>query len=685
MAGINIPGVTDQYNTNDTVKKLMKVERIPLTREQDTLKTYKAQSDAWRNVNKKMSALRDSVKTLYSYDNPFNNKLTSSTDEYAVTADASRAASYQSFKIDVIQAATADRFLSSELPGNQQVPKGTYTYKVADKSVSLHWSGGTLSDFSTAINKRGGDIIKSLVIGAGEGKKTLLIESLKTGEANRLTFEDDAKSFAVSSGMISPVKSTTAEFGTMKTEFRPASVQSSITEQTGMPKISNTNITVSSGSVTIPPRSGFMLNIPSNVTSGQHLVFTLTKQNTDDITDALNKTPSTPQLPDAGSASFKDVTINNNPSDTLLPDAPAQQREPLTPVSTSDAVYAVMQDGSEKEISTPQLLTDSDTKVDIDLSQYNGIKSIAVRNRNTGTAFTMSSVTAYDPKAASGYTPNNPASSAADAVIKYEGITIKRPTNDIDDVVPSVTLHVHAKTEKTATVAVKPDTDTSKQALITFVGKYNEALAEINILSQNKPELVDELTYLSDDERKKETEKLGMFLGDFSLTSIKSSLQSIESAKYAAGNSAKITMLSQIGISTSASGSYSGYSQSRLRGYLEINEKVLDSALASNLEDIKNMFGFDSDGDLIVDSGIGYRLDKELTAYVQTGGIIALKTSNIDTKIKSSESKIAKLETQLDDKEQELKQKYASMEGSLNSLESQQSTISNFSKQNSGN
>jgi len=97
------------------------------------------------------------------------------------------------------------------------------------------------------------------------------------------------------------------------------------------------------------------------------------------------------------------------------------------------------------------------------------------------------------------------------------------------------------------------------------------------------------------------------------------------------------------------------------------------------------MFGSDSDGDLIVDTGIGYRLDKELTAYVQTGGIIALKTSNIDTKIKSSESKIAKLETQLDDKEQELKQKYASMEGSLNSLESQQSTISNFSKQNSGN
>jgi flagellar hook-associated protein 2 len=685
MAGINIPGVTDQYNTNDTVEKLMKVERIPLTREQDSLKTFKAQKDAWRDVNKKMSAFRDSVKTLYSYDNPFNNKLTSSTDEYAVTADAGRAASYDSFKIDIIQPATADRFLSSELSSDANVPKGTYTFKVADKTVNLRWSGGTLSDFSGAINKRGGDVIKSLVIGASTGKKTLLIESLKTGEANRLTFEDDAKDFAVSSGMISPVKSNTSEFGTQQTEFRPAPPENAVTEQNGMPGISSTNITVSSGTVTIPPRSGFSLNIPSKVESNQHVVFTLKKQSADDITKELNKIPETPQLPDAGSASFGDITINNNQSDTLLANNTAVHHEPLVPVSSNSVVYAVMSDGSEKEISTPQILADENTKIDIDLSQYAGIKSIALRNRNTGISFTMTSVTAYDPKASGGYTPNNAVSTAGDAVIKYEGITIKRPNNDIDDVVPSVTLHVHAKTDKTATISIKPDTETSKQALITFVGKYNETVAEINILSQNKPELVDELTYLSDDDRKKQTDKLGMFLGDFSLTNVKNNLQTIESGKYAANDSAKVTMLSQIGISTSATGSYSGYSESKLRGYLEIDEKKLDSALANDLNDIKNMFGYDSDGDLIIDSGIAYRLDKELTAYVQTGGIIASKTSNLDSKIKTSESKVAKLETQMDQKEQELRQKYASMEGSLNSLESQQSTISNFSKQNSGN
>jgi flagellar hook-associated protein 2 len=154
MPGLNIPGVTDKYNTNETVEKLMQIERIPLTREEKTLEGYKEQQSAWRNVNRKMSSLRDSVKTLYSFDNPFNNKLTTSTEEHAISATATRNASYDSFKVDVIQPATADRFLTSELDSETKVPAGTYTYKVADKTISLRWKGGSLIDFSEALNRR---------------------------------------------------------------------------------------------------------------------------------------------------------------------------------------------------------------------------------------------------------------------------------------------------------------------------------------------------------------------------------------------------------------------------------------------------------------------------------------------------------------------------------------------------
>ena len=682
MAGINIPGVTNQYNTNETVEKLMQIERIPLTREQKTLDSYKAQQDAWRSVNRKMTELRDSVKTLYSFDNPFNNKITSSTEEYAITADATRKATYESFKVDVIQPATADRFLTSELDSDTKVPAGTYTYKINDKSITMRWKGGSLQDFSNALNRRGGELLKTRVIGASKGKKTLSIESQKTGSENRLTFEDDAKTFAESSGMIIRVKPKTIEFGTNRNDYR--NIQPETPEQERLPQISAANLKISGENVVVPPRGGYALSIPETVlgTPGTHIQFAIKKQDATDITVALNKQESRPVFPDSGTATFKDVTIRNAPIDASLPPEPEKKIKPLDPISTSDVLFVKMKDGSEKHISTPGLLSGEETKIDISLDDYKNIDSLVIKNRNTGISLSVTSVSALNPSENRGFVPQHAISSADDAIIKYEGITIRRPTNTIDDVVPEVTLHIFDKTEKTATIAVKPDVESAKEALITFVGKYNQSLAEINILSQNKPEIVEELDYLSSDEKKEKQEKLGMFSTDSSLTSLKSAMQTAASANYKFDEDAKITMLSQIGIATNAT-NYSGYTPSKLRGYLEIDEKKLDSELEKHLDDVRNMFGYDSDGDLIIDSGIGYKLDKQLTAYVQSGGVFAMKTSSLDARIKSSEQKIARLETQMDDKEAELRTKYGQMEGALNSLESQQNTIKNFS--NSGN
>lgn len=171
MAGLNIPGVSDPYGTNQTVEKLMQIERIPLTREQNQLKEYKNQRQAWREINTQLTTLRESVKTLYSYENPFNNKITSSTDENAISATANRSAEVQSFKVDVIQPATSDRFLTDELDSDFQVPSGNYVFKVKDKQVSINWKGGSLKSFSDALNKRGNGVVKSMVIGASAGKK----------------------------------------------------------------------------------------------------------------------------------------------------------------------------------------------------------------------------------------------------------------------------------------------------------------------------------------------------------------------------------------------------------------------------------------------------------------------------------------------------------------------------------
>ena len=686
MAGISIPGVTDKYNTNETVEKLMQVERVPLTREEKQLETYKSQQNAWRDINTKLSSLRDSTKTLYSYENPFNNKLTTSTDENAITAEANRSAQLQSFKIDVIQPASSDRFLSAELENDFKVPAGTYTYKVGEKSINMNWKGGSLKDFSAAINKRGNGVIKSSIIGASTGKKSLLIEAVPTGKENRLIFENDAKTFAFDSDMIGKVQPQTTTFGNSQDEIAPVQEIIYEDEPSYMPALSLTKTKLDQENVNVQPRGAYQIEIPAKVKADQnlHIQLTIKANETSDITPEINESLVQPEIPDAGFAEFAGIVVSNADSDSNL-NLPKEPPAPLEPYQTESVLYAVMEDGSEKEIPTPDILNGKIQEIDVNPKNYPGLKAIAVRNRNTGTELEVSSFSALDPTTDLGYGPKNAISVADDAVIKYEGITITRPSNKIDDVVPEITLNIHDKTEKTATIAVKPDVESSKDAILTFVGQYNQAVAELNILSQNKSEIIDELDYLTDEEKDAEREKLGMFSTDFSLTNIKSNMQSIVSAGYKFSDNAEVNMLSQVGIGTNQSGFSGGYSQSKLRGYLEIDEKKLDAALENHLDDIKSIFGYDSDGDLIVDSGVAYQLDKQLAAYTQTGGILAMKTSSLDSKIKSSEQKITKLESQMDEKEAQLKSKYSQMESSLNSLESQQNSISNFSKQNSNN
>ncbi|MEE0134271.1 MAG: flagellar filament capping protein FliD [Treponema sp.] len=692
MSGISIPGVGDKYKTNELVEALINQERVPLEREQKTLDGYKVQKDALRSVNQNMSSLRESARNLYSFDNPFNNKMGISSDEDAISADPGRNASFESFKIDVLQPATTDRFLSKEIETNYRVDAGKYVFKSGEKDVTVNWKGGTLKEFVTAVNKRSKDTVKATLVGVSPGKQALLLESLQTGEANRLVFEEDALEFAKDIGMIQKVQPQGIPLSSSNTiKEAPANTYSISTsqEQVGMPDLSSEGVTVKDGTITVPPRGSFSIDVPADIAtdSNQRIEFSIGQANVADITTALNEASQEPVLPGPGGINFKGIRIDNIQSDTTLPQNTSNRpKTPLTPISNDQIVSIRMQDGSEIPIdhAAGETNEDGSKKVSIEVTDYPNIDSIVIRNRNTGKELTLSTIETFNKNADLGFEPINPASIAQDAKIKYEGITITRPTNDIDDVVPDVTLHVKDKTDRTATIDIKPDTESAKEALITFVGTYNQLIAEINVLTQTKEEIITELEYLSDEESEQYKEWLGLFQSDFSLKNGKSAMQTIMSAPYVVEDNSEISMLSHLGISTSAD-SFSSFSASRLRGYLEINEKVLDSALENNLLEIKNIFGYDTDGDMVIDSGIAYLLDTRLQSYVQSGGIIPTKISGIDTRIASSETRIEKLETQIEAKEQELQQKYSQMESTLNSLDSQSQSISNTFNKSSGN
>ncbi len=164
-------------------------------------------------------------------------------------------------------------------------------------------------------------------------------------------------------------------------------------------------------------------------------------------------------------------------------------------------------------------------------------------------------------------------------------------------------------------------------------------------------------------------ERLGILQGESSLNQLRSRMQTIMMDPYDTGLDSSYRLLAEIGISTNASGVGGGFDASRLRGYLEINEAVLDDALASDFESVGRLFGRDTDGDLVTDTGLAVALERYITPYAQTGGIIAGRTDGLDTRIDQTEERISRTNRRLEDYEQELRSDFGRMEGMMDQME----------------
>jgi flagellar hook-associated protein 2 len=309
----------------------------------------------------------------------------------------------------------------------------------------------------------------------------------------------------------------------------------------------------------------------------------------------------------------------------------------------------------------------------------NSAEFILLRNRNTYRELEVKSIRLYDPATRGDYRPVQPLSTAQDAELLLNGIPLSRNSNTIDDAVPGITFTLLKAGEQKIKLTVEPDLEKIKDALISFVGTYNRQIAQINILTRNDEAVLNEITYLEENEREKAREKLGLFQGDISLMQMKNTFQSIMMNPYPTRRGRDLSLLSQIGISTNAQAAGSrSFDITKLRGYLEINEAVLDSSLKKDLQAVKDLFGYDTDGDLVPDTGVAVAMDTFIRPHVQTGGIIPMKISTLDTQIKTTNRQIESYNQYLTRYEQDLKRKYGSMESALNSLEKSSAALESF-------
>lgn len=672
-----MPGVSSRFNTDRIVEGLMKIERIPRDRSEQEKEQLQAQKTYWQDVNRRMVSLRDSARQLYSFQNPFNDRVITSSDASVLTGSAVRQTAPQTKEFTIKRIAQADRFLSPPLDDSFAVEAGAYTFDSGPEHISFGFKGGSLKEFVDALNRRGKGKIEASFVTVQSGKKSLLIESKISGGENKLIFSDAALDMALKSGILEQ------QINLQDVAITLVGVDDVVQDagQTGE-QVGAQLVAVDNDSLKVSATGGASIAFPDNtvVSQGLTIFFETAVQVLPAEPPPKVEPPPGPSIPKTGSVTFNGIVIDNAPSSVPIPEW--KPPEPPERIDDMNVLSLTFSDGASIQLA-PIEDAAGFTRVSFQIPDSGigkTIVSLNIVNKNTHRDVSIRRVQIMDPSDPINYKPVNPVSVAQDAVVSMDGINVSRATNTIDDLLPGVTIMVKKPSETPVRIAVEADRETIKDAIISFVGNYNRVMAEINVLTRNDDRIVQELSYLSEEEQEAMRNRMGAFAGDSTLTQYKNAMQNAVTAPYPTATGTE--MLAKYGIGTDMRMGGGGYDPSRLRGYLEIDEKKLDEALEMNLAGLQQLFGFDSNGDLIVDSGVAYTLESLTRPYVETGGLIFIRTATIDSRIKADEQRITALDKQLAEKEAALRMQYSQMENAYNRMEQMSNSLENFSRQN---
>jgi flagellar hook-associated protein 2 len=219
------------------------------------------------------------------------------------------------------------------------------------------------------------------------------------------------------------------------------------------------------------------------------------------------------------------------------------------------------------------------------------------------------------------FAPNNPTSNpnvtqvqaAQDAQITFNGLTVTRPSNTIDDLIPGVTLTLQSVTgQTTAPLSVQRDNSALEKAMQSFVDAYNAVNNTIYTLTYYDPS----------------TKTAGPLSGDSALRTIQNQLRNTLNSLTGSGTLRSYT---DLGLSFDA------------KGKLSFDTATFEKALQTQPSAVKQMLvGTDTQ------PGLATRFDSLLTTNLQTGGLLDASVQGLNSKVALLNSQKERLQSQLD-------------------------------------
>ncbi len=683
---INVPGISSStgIDTNKLIEDLLDAERIPINRLEQDITTSQQEIKIWDDLAGKMRNLQDAAKRLYGFQNPFAERLVTSSDESVLRARAQRGVDLADYQIEVLETAKTDRFLSDPVSLDFSVPQGNYVFKVADTTLSFMFDGDTLKDLVARINELDPSQLRATLYQVDNQTEEyrFLIESLISGTRNTLTFEEVALEYAKKIGLLSDSRQT-------QRIIQPSDIMLVSETQPPTMRREAEGVLFESGSI-----SEISINLPQDIVAQPReysLEFSYELIASQNATQTSTDIESTISLPDS---SLADSSLANTTDLSKSEDKHLHN-------STAGVYEDIVIDGIESPLFEAFDLIDPSAEYPLVLNadkipQYmlvgtkdaelNGTIQIPLESVTTENRIRVSIVSPLVQKdlrlfnfslgksTKSTLVPKNPLSQASDAQVAFEGVALQRPSNTIDDIIPGVTLDLLRASQIPVQVTIASNAEYIKDSIITFVGAYNILLQIINIYTENNESLLDNVSFESIEEREEYVSRLGALSGTISLIRLESQLQSLITRRWNLSAEQSLNSIQEIGISFRAN----TFTPDNNQQYLGLDEAVLDTTINGSLDAVKTLLGYDIDGDLVIDNGLAYGVSNLLQPYIQANGIVYQAKQTLSGDIGRSQTRIDRYEDGISRYEDTLRRDFGRMESAIEQLQDQSDVLDRF-------
>ncbi|MBN1898649.1 MAG: flagellar filament capping protein FliD [Spirochaetes bacterium] len=643
---VTMSGLASDIDTEGLIHKLVEVEKIPLQRLHKEKEQKLIEQKAWTSLKEELLKLDDISRELYGYRSIFREKEIIENEAFNLIP--TRVAKKGQHKIEVMSLASSHKVLSDPVKIDEKLPGSVFIIKVGDetRTVKGFQNGGTLNDLVEAIQKEAGDLVDAETIKTDSEHAALSLESKKSGEKNRLNLQgektQDERLFQTL-GLFSTPSETS--FAMDFNDSQPSYFEF-LTK--------GYNNTVSALIRKDKKQEYLFPGVLKGVKDGN---FEIMYNISTPVPEAAQETGKEIKK-NLGNVKIKDVIVHG--IDYILNKFLQKKEEREEETFNAPSIELLNQTGESQSIKLEKVQdwTSLSRSLEID-----DLVKMLIHNPSS-MDLALDNIKIVSLKREKDF--KNVIQPAGDAEIKVDGITLKRDKNeDLDDVIDGSILNLKGKTDKPVTVQIKENSEKIHKLVNQFIDQYNKIINFVSDASK---------TSESTKPGEHKEEDRGVLSNDIALMNLQSKLRSTVVSAYDTSFGNKLSILGQIGITTGRWGSV--WDKIR-KGTLEINKEKFLASMDQFGERVGELFGYDSDNDKKIDTGVAFKIVEVLRPFTITRGMIDGKINMTKVMIENTEKSMAKKEKEIENYQDTLKRKFGKMESSLQQLKGMQQQLDN--------